>query len=140
MKVTVCRESHFNAAHRIFNPSWDDQKNTEVFGLCSLPNFHGHNYDLIVKLTGEINAETGYVFDMKVLKDIIEEHVVQRYDHKNLNLDVPEFLNKIPSAENIAVSIWNILRDKINHEYDISVVLYETPRNFVEYSGESSQK
>jgi len=136
MKVTVCRESHFNAAHRIFNPAWDDSKNAEVFGLCSLPNFHGHNYDLVVKLTGEISPETGYVFDMKKLKDIIDEHVVRRYDHKNLNLDVPEFATMIPSAENIAVSIWNILRNQISAEYKMQVVLYETPRNFVEYSGD----
>jgi 6-pyruvoyltetrahydropterin/6-carboxytetrahydropterin synthase len=136
MKVTVCRVSHFNAAHRIYNPLWDDKKNAEVFGLCSLPNYHGHNYDLIVKLTGEINPDTGYVFDMKVLKDIVEEHIVQRYDHKNLNLDVSEFADKIPSAENIAVSIWNILRKEIRPEYSIQIVLYETPRNFVEYSGD----
>ena len=136
MKVTVCREAHFNAAHRIFNPIWDDKKNAEVFGLCSMPNFHGHNYDLIVKLTGEINPDTGYVFDMKELKDIIEENVIQRYDHKNLNLDVPEFSDKIPSAENIAVSIWNIIRKQIAPEYSIQVVLYETARNFVEYSGD----
>jgi len=136
MKVTVCRESHFNAAHRIFNPAWDDSKNAEVFGLCSLPNFHGHNYDLVVKLTGEISPETGYVFDMKKLKDIIDEHVVKRYDHKNLNLDVPEFATMIPSAENIAVSIWKILRNQISSEYKMQVVLYETPRNFVEYSGD----
>jgi 6-pyruvoyltetrahydropterin/6-carboxytetrahydropterin synthase len=140
MKVTVCRESHFNAAHRIYNPLWDDRRNEEVFGLCSMPNFHGHNYDLIVKLTGEINPDTGYVFDMKVLKDIIEEHVVRRYDHKNLNLDVPEFVNTIPSAENIAVSIWNILRKQISAEYTIHIVLYETPRNFVEYSGDAEPR
>jgi 6-pyruvoyltetrahydropterin/6-carboxytetrahydropterin synthase len=133
MKVTVCREAHFNAAHRIYNPSWDDEKNASVFGLCSLPNFHGHNYDLIVKLTGDINPETGYVFDMKVLKDIIEEQIIQRYDHRNLNLDVPEFSERIPSAENIAISIWDILRKHISQEYQIQIVLYETPRNFVEY-------
>jgi 6-pyruvoyltetrahydropterin/6-carboxytetrahydropterin synthase len=135
MKVTVCREAHFNAAHRIFNPAWDDLKNKEVFGLCSLPNYHGHNYDLVVKLTGMINPETGYVFDMKKLKEIIDEHIVQRYDHKNLNLDVPDFNHLIPSAENIAVTVWNILREKISREYAIQVVLYETERNFVEYSG-----
>jgi 6-pyruvoyltetrahydropterin/6-carboxytetrahydropterin synthase len=135
MKVTVCREAHFNAAHRIFNPAWDDLKNKEVFGLCSLPNYHGHNYDLVVKLTGAINPETGYVFDMKKLKEIIDEHIVQRYDHKNLNLDVPDFNHLIPSAENIAVTVWNILREKISREYAIQVVLYETERNFVEYSG-----
>jgi 6-pyruvoyltetrahydropterin/6-carboxytetrahydropterin synthase len=136
MKVTVCRETHFNAAHRIYNPAWDDRKNEEVFGLCSLPNYHGHNYDLVVKLTGEINQETGYVFDMKKLKDIVEEHIVMRYDHKNLNLDVPDFKERIPSAENIAVAVWNILRENISKEYAIQVILYETPRNFVEYSGE----
>jgi 6-pyruvoyltetrahydropterin/6-carboxytetrahydropterin synthase len=135
MKVTVCREAHFNAAHRIFNPAWDDLKNREVFGLCSLPNYHGHNYNLVVKLTGEINQETGYVFDMKKLKEVIDEHIVERYDHKNLNLDVPDFTSLIPSAENIAVTIWNILREKISREYAIQVVLYETDRNFVEYSG-----
>jgi len=135
MKVTVCRKSHFNAAHRIYNPAWDDRKNEEVFGLCSLPNFHGHNYDLVVKLTGEVNPETGYVFDMKVLKEIVEEYVINRYDHKNLNLDVADFTSTIPSAENIAIAIWNILRGKIDHAYDIQVILYETERNYVEYSG-----
>ncbi len=136
MKVTVCRKSHFNAAHRIFNPTWDDRKNEEVFGLCSLPNYHGHNYDLIVKLTGEVNPETGYVFDMKKLKDIVDEHIVKRYDHKNLNLDVPDFRGVIPSAENIAIAIWNILRDQISREFVIQVVLYETERNFVVFSGD----
>lgn len=135
MKVTVCRKVHFNAAHRIYNPQWDDRRNEEVFGLCSLPHFHGHNYDLIVKLTGEVNPETGYVFDMKTLKEILEEHVISRYDHKNLNLDVEDFIHTIPSAENIAVAIWNILREKISRVYDIQVVLYETERNFVEYAG-----
>jgi 6-pyruvoyltetrahydropterin/6-carboxytetrahydropterin synthase len=135
MKVTICRKSHFNAAHRIFNPAWDDRKNEEVFGLCSLPNYHGHNYDLVVKVTGEIDPETGYVFDMKVLKDIVEAHVVKRYDHKNLNIDVDDFKSMIPSAENIAVAIWNILRNEIPAAYAIGVVLYETERNFVEYTG-----
>jgi 6-pyruvoyltetrahydropterin/6-carboxytetrahydropterin synthase len=135
MKVTVCRKSHFNAAHRIFNPAWDDRKNLEVFGLCSLPNYHGHNYDLIVKLTGEINPETGYVFDLKTLKEIVDENIISRYDHKNLNLDVIEFQHLIPSAENIAVTIWNKLRARIPEDYSIHIVLYETERNFVEYSG-----
>lgn len=135
MKVTVCREVYFNAAHRIFNPAWDDKRNEEVFGLCSMPHYHGHNYDLVVKLTGEVDPETGYVFDMKKLKGILDEHVVERYDHKNLNLDVPDFRNTIPSAENIAIAIWNILREKIEDRYAIQVVLYETARNFVEYSG-----
>jgi 6-pyruvoyltetrahydropterin/6-carboxytetrahydropterin synthase len=136
MKVTVCRKSHFNAAHRIYNPSWDDQKNEEVFGLCSLPNYHGHNYDLVVKLTGEINVDTGYVFDMKLLKEIVDEFVIKRYDHRNLNVDVSDFENLIPSAENIAVVIWKILRGKIDPSFAIQVVLYETERNFVEYTGE----
>jgi len=135
MKATVCRKSHFNAAHRIFNPDWDDRKNEEVFGLCALPNYHGHNYDLVVKLTGEINPDTGYVFDMKELKEIVEEHIVKRYDHRNLNLDVADFTRLIPSAENIALVIWNILRQEISPAYAIQVVLYETERNFVEYSG-----
>ena len=135
MKVTVCRKSHFNAAHRIFNPNWDDRKNEEVFGLCSLPHYHGHNYDLVVKLTGEVNPETGYVFDIKTLKEIVDENIVLRFDHKNLNLDVEEFASMIPSAENIAVTIWNILRGKIQQHYAITVILYETERNFVEYSG-----
>jgi 6-pyruvoyltetrahydropterin/6-carboxytetrahydropterin synthase len=136
MRATVCRKSQFNAAHRIFNPAWDEEKNAEVFGLCSLPNYHGHNYDLIVKLTGEIDPETGYVFDMKKLKEIVETHVVDRYDHRNLNLDVPDFRHAIPSAENIAVAIWRILRDQISSEFDIQVILYETERNYVEYSGD----
>jgi 6-pyruvoyltetrahydropterin/6-carboxytetrahydropterin synthase len=136
LKATICRKSSFNAAHRIFNPSWGEEKNREVFGLCSLPNYHGHNYDLVVKLTGAVNADTGYVFDMKVLKEIVEEHIIQRYDHKNLNLDVPDFQHVIPSAENIAIAIWQILRRQINMEYQIQVVLYETERNFVEYSGQ----
>jgi len=135
MKVTVCRKSHFNAAHRIFNPNWDDRKNEEVFGLCSLPHYHGHNYDLVVKLTGEVNPETGYVFDIKILKEIVDENIILRFDHKNLNLDVEEFAGMIPSAENIAVTIWNILRGKIQQDYTITVILYETERNFVEYSG-----
>lgn len=138
MKVTVCRKAHFNAAHRIFNPAWDDRRNEEVFGLCSLPNYHGHNYDLIVKLRGEINPDTGYVFDMKVLKEIIDEHVVSHYDHKNLNLDVADFANLMPSAENIAVAIWNRLRRNISRDYSIGVVLYETERNFVEYWGDDT--
>jgi 6-pyruvoyltetrahydropterin/6-carboxytetrahydropterin synthase len=135
MKATVCRKSHFNAAHRIFNPDWDDRRNEEVFGLCALPNYHGHNYDLVVKLTGEINPDTGYVFDMKELKEIVDEHIIKRYDHRNLNLDVDDFSHLIPSAENIAVVIWNILRNEIPPAYFIEVVLYETERNFVEYAG-----
>ena len=138
MKVTVCRKSHFNAAHRLFNPLWNDEKNAHVFGVCSNPNYHGHNYDLVVKLTGEVDPETGYVFDMKKLKDIIEELIIRRYDHKNLNLDVDDFMHTNPTAENIAVSIWRILRENIDAAFGIQVILYETERNFVEYSGDEA--
>ena len=136
MKVTVCRKEHFNAAHRLHNPDWDDAQNAEVFGKCNYPNFHGHNYDLTVKITGEINGETGYVMDTKVLKEIIREHIIERFDHRNLNVDIDEFRILNPTAENIAVIIWNILRRHIAPSYDLHVVLYETERNFVEYSGD----
>lgn len=136
MKVTVCRTAHFNAAHRIYNPQWDDQKNDEVFGKCSQPNYHGHNYNLIVKVTGEVNKETGYVMDMKRLKKVISDNILERFDHKNLNLDVAEFDNLIPSAENIAIVTWSILRKHIDAKLGLKIVLYETERNFVEYSGE----
>jgi 6-pyruvoyltetrahydropterin/6-carboxytetrahydropterin synthase len=135
MKVTVYRKEHFNAAHRLHNPSWSDEKNRAVFGKCNNPHFHGHNYDLIVKLRGPIDPETGYVYDMKLLKDLMKEHVINKFDHKNLNLDTHEFKNLNPTAENIAVVIWNILRDKIDTTYEITVRLYETERNFVEYDG-----
>lgn len=135
MKVTVCRKAHFNAAHRLYNPEWDDSKNEKIFGVCNNPNYHGHNYDLIVKVTGEVDPETGYVIDMNTLNDIISENIISRYDHKNLNLDVEDFKNVNPTAENIAVSVWNILSEKIGAGFEISVVLYETERNFVEYSG-----
>ncbi|MBN2349300.1 MAG: 6-carboxytetrahydropterin synthase [Bacteroidales bacterium] len=136
MKATVCRKTHFNAAHRLYNPTWQDAKNEEVFGVCSRPNYHGHNYDLVVKVTGEINPETGYVMDMKNLKTIIENSVLKKFDHYNLNVDVEEFKNQIPTAENIAATIWKILKEKINPDFDLTVVLYETERNFVEFSGE----
>ncbi len=136
MKATVCRKTHFNAAHRLMNRAWDDKKNAEVFGVCSNPNYHGHNYDLIVKVTGDIDPQTGYVMDMKLLKDITDRYVIQKFDHKNLNLDCDEFSNLNPSAENIAMTIWNILRGKIDERYELRVVLYETERNFVEYTGE----
>lgn len=135
MKVTVCRKSHFNAAHRLCNPQWDDARNEEIFGVCSSPNYHGHNYDLIVKVTGNVDPVTGIVMDIKELKEIIEEHIIKRYDHKNLNLDVDDFRKLNPTAENIAVSIWNILREVINENLDLQVILFETERNFVEYSG-----
>ena len=134
--VTVCRKSHFNAAHRLNNPSWDKSKNLEIFGVCNNDNYHGHNYDLIVKVKGKIDAATGYVVDMKILQDIIDEQIISRLDHKNLNLDVKEFRDLNPTAENIAVVIWDILRKQIDKDYDIHIVLFETDRNFVEYSGE----
>jgi 6-pyruvoyltetrahydropterin/6-carboxytetrahydropterin synthase len=133
MKIAVSRKEHFNAAHRLYNPEWTDEKNEKVFGKCNNPNFHGHNYELIVKIIGEQDAETGYVYDMKILSDIVKEHVIDRFDHKNLNLDVPEFKDLNPTAENIALVIWKILRNKIENEYEIKVVLYETERNFVEF-------
>ncbi|WP_394975702.1 6-pyruvoyl trahydropterin synthase family protein [uncultured Croceitalea sp.] len=135
MKVKVSRKAHFNAAHRLFRADWSFEKNQEVFGKCNNPRFHGHNYDLIVSVTGEINQKTGYVMDMKVLKDLIKENIEETFDHKNLNLDVPDFKNLNPTAENIAVVIWNKLRPHIDDNKEIEVVLYETPRNFVTYSG-----
>lgn len=136
MKVTVCRKEHFNAAHRLFNPAWGNEKNEEVFGLCNNPNFHGHNYDLVVKVKGEVDVETGYVIDMKTLKEIIKQEVLARFDHKNLNLDVEEFKSLNPTAENIAVVIWRFIRARLDEKLELSVVLYETERNFVEYCGE----
>jgi 6-pyruvoyltetrahydropterin/6-carboxytetrahydropterin synthase len=133
MKVSVFRKEHFNAAHRLFNPSWSDKQNEQVFGKCNNPNGHGHNYDFLVRLTGEIDPETGYVFDMKVLSDLMQEHICDRFDHKHLNLDVPEFKNLNPTAENIVVVIYNILRPLIDARLDMKVTLYETERNFVEY-------
>lgn len=133
MKVAVYRKAHFNAAHRLYNPSWSNEKNDEVFGLCNNVNWHGHNYELEVKVVGEIDKETGYVIDLKILKDIIKEHVENRFDHKNLNMDCPEFANLIPTAENIVIVIHTILKEKLDSKYDIQVRLYETERNFVEY-------
>ena len=133
MRVSVYRKTHFNAAHRLFNPDWDDTTNFRVFGKCSNPNYHGHNYDLVVKVTGEVDPRTGYVMDMKVLKDIISEHVLDKFDHKNLNLDVDDFRELIPTAENIAIVIYNILREQISSALDLTIRLYETERNFVEF-------
>ncbi|HAH37476.1 MAG TPA: 6-pyruvoyl tetrahydrobiopterin synthase [Algoriphagus sp.] len=135
MKVTVFRKEHFNAAHRLNNSAWSPEKNQAVFGKCNNPNYHGHNYDLIVKLRGEVDPDTGYVYDMKVLSDLIKKHVLNKFDHKNLNLDTDEFKNLNPSAENIAVVIWNILREKIDRKFELTIRLYETERNFVEYDG-----
>jgi len=132
-KISVFRKEHFNAAHRLHNPDWSAEKNKEIFGLCNNANYHGHNYELIIQITGTINPETGYVIDMKVLSDLAQEEVVKKFDHKNLNLDVPEFENLNPSAENIAVVIYHKLRVKIAAELDLKIRLYETERNFVEF-------
>lgn len=136
MRVTVSRKAHFNAAHRLYRKDWSDEKNDSVFGKCNNPNFHGHNYELIVSVTGKINPDTGYVIDIKDLADIILDQVEKPFDHKNLNLDVPEFLDLNPTAENIAVIIWNKIRKRIDTDKDLEVILYETPRNFVSYKGE----
>lgn len=135
MKVKVSRKAHFNAAHRLYRPDWTFDKNQEIFGRCNNPNYHGHNYELIVSVTGEIDQETGYVMDMKKLKDLIKAHVEEAFDHKNLNEDVPEFKNLNPTAENIAVVIFDKLRPHIDDDNELEVVLYETPRNFVTYKG-----
>ena len=135
MAVTVSRKAHFNAAHRLYRPDWADQKNEEVFGKCNNPFYHGHNYELIVHITGEIDSSTGYVMDMKVLKDLIKDEVEDAFDHKNLNEQVPEFANLNPTAENIAVVIWNKLRPHISSDKQLEVTLYETPRNYVHYKG-----
>lgn len=133
--ISVTRKSHFNAAHRLNNPKWSDKKNEEFFGLCNNENYHGHNYELDVTVSGEIDEESGYLVDMKELSDIIESEIESRFDHKNLNLDTEEFRELNPTAENIAIVIWNIIREKIPKKFQLSIKLYETPRNFVEYSG-----
>ena len=136
MKVTVSRKAHFNAAHRLYRKDWSMEKNDAIFGKCNNPNYHGHNYELIVSVTGEIDQETGFVIDVKILADLIKMHIEDAFDHKNLNLDVPDFENLNPTAENICVVIWQKLRTHINVNLDLEVVLYETPRNFVSYNGE----
>jgi 6-pyruvoyltetrahydropterin/6-carboxytetrahydropterin synthase len=133
MRVAVYRKGHFNAAHRLHNPNWSDEKNKEIFGLCNNYNYHGHNYEIEVKVVGEVDPETGYVIDMKVLADLIKAEVEDRFDHKNLNLDTIEFQTLIPSAEHIVYVIYQILREKIDKEYDLSIKLWETPRNYVQY-------
>ncbi|WP_297517204.1 6-carboxytetrahydropterin synthase [Flavobacterium sp.] len=135
MRVTVSRKAHFNAAHRLYRKDWTMEQNQAVFGKCNNPNFHGHNYELIVSVTGEIDPETGYVIDVKIISDLVKTLVEDAFDHKNLNLDVPEFRELNPTAENIAVVIWNKLRLHIGLDKDLEVVLYETPRNFVTYKG-----
>ncbi|MFY7839235.1 MAG: 6-pyruvoyl trahydropterin synthase family protein [Lacibacter sp.] len=132
-KVSVFRHEHFNAAHRLYNPAWTDEKNDAVFGKCNNPSFHGHNYELVVKVTGVPDAATGYVMDLKVLSDLIHREVHDRFDHKNLNLDTEEFKNVNPTAENIAIVIYELLRPHIDADKEMQIRLYETPRNFVEY-------
>jgi len=132
-KVAVFRKEHFNAAHRLHNPDWDDATNAEVFGKCNLPHYHGHNYELIVKITGVPDPQTGYVMDMKILSDLVKEKVVEKFDHRNLNLDTVEFKNLNPTAENIAIVIYDLLRPSIDSKFDLRITLFETPRNFVEY-------
>ena len=135
MKVTVSRKAHFNAAHRLYRKEWSDKKNYSVFGKCSNPHYHGHNYELIVHVTGLVDPKTGYVIDMKILKDLIKSEVEEKMDHKNLNEEVPEFIEMIPTAENIAIVIYNNLKPHLNSKHSLEVTLYETPRNFVSYSG-----
>ena len=132
-RVSVFRKEHFNAAHRLDNPNWDSEQNRNVFGKCNYPNYHGHNYDLIVKVTGVPDPETGYVIDLKVLSDIVQAQVIERFDHKNLNLDTVEFRNLNPTAENIVIVIYDLLRPHINKDHDLQIRLFETERNFVEY-------
>ncbi len=132
-RVAVFRKEHFNAAHRLHNPEWSDELNKKIFGKCNNPNYHGHNYEVIVKVTGVPDEKTGYVMDMKTLSDIIREEVHTRFDHKNLNLDTKEFENLNPTAENIVITIYNLLRKRIDNLLDLHVRLYETERNFVEY-------
>ncbi|WP_027124480.1 6-pyruvoyl trahydropterin synthase family protein [Gelidibacter mesophilus] len=135
MIVTVSRKAHFNAAHRLFRKEWSDEKNAEIFGKCSNPNYHGHNYELTVSVTGRIDRETGFVMDMKVLKDIIKDEIEDYFDHKNLNIEVEEFKTLNPTAENIAVVIYDKIKPKLKQSLDLEITLYETPRNFVTYSG-----
>jgi 6-pyruvoyltetrahydropterin/6-carboxytetrahydropterin synthase len=133
--LTACRKVHFNATHRLNNPNWTDDKNEKVFGKCNNENYHGHNYDLIVRVTGPVDPDTGYVIDLKILNEIIRNHIIERYDHKNLYLDIPDFNDLNPSAENIAVKIWDILRQQLDPKFRLSIQLFETERNFVEYYG-----
>ena len=135
MNLTISRKAHFNAAHKLYRPDWSDEKNESVFGKCANENFHGHNYDLTVSLTGKVDPETGYIYDLGKLKDIIKQEVEDYLDHKNLNLDIPEFKNLNPTAENIAILIYDRLINHFKPNYKLKITLFETPRNFVEYSG-----
>jgi len=135
MYISVFRKAHFNAAHRLHNSEWSEEKNKEVFGLCNNPYYHGHNYELEIKVSGEVDPETGYLIDLKYLAELVEEHVELKFDHKNLNLEIEEFKTLNPTAENIAYVIWHILRKVLDKKYELMVRLYETPRNYVEYEG-----
>ncbi|MCG1036323.1 6-pyruvoyl trahydropterin synthase family protein [Polaribacter sargassicola] len=135
-RVTIHRKAHFNAAHRLYKKEWSDEKNLEIFGKCSNPNYHGHNYELVVSVTGEVDKETGFVMDLAILRKLIRSEIEDAFDHKNLNLEVDEFKDTNPTAENISIVIYNKLRKKIIENLDLSIKLYETPRNFVTYSGE----
>jgi len=133
MKITICRKEHFNAAHKLSNPHWSKEKNEQFYGKCANEYFHGHNYDLIVKVTGEIDPETGYAIDMKYLSELVKTHILDKFDHRNLNMDTVEFKTLIPSAENMAVVFYGILKPLLGDKYELKIVLYETERNFVEY-------
>ena len=133
MRIAVFRRAHFNAAHRLHRPEWSLEENLEFFGVCANPNYHGHNYELEVKVVGEVDPDTGFLIDLKVLKELIHQHIERRFDHKNLNLDTEAFKTLNPTAENICFVIWQILRDVLDEKYELTVRLYETPRNYVEY-------
>lgn len=133
MRISIIRKGHFNAAHRLYRPDWSDEQNRSVFGICSNPNYHGHNYEMEVKVTGELDPETGILLDLKTLKELIELHVENRYDHKNLNMDCPEFENRIPTAENICIEIYRLLKAALPEHLDLHIRLSETPRNYVEF-------
>ncbi|AZQ43665.1 6-pyruvoyl trahydropterin synthase family protein [Nonlabens ponticola] len=136
MRITAYRKAHFNAAHRLYRKDWSDEKNEEIFDKCSNPHYHGHNYELEVGVTGEVDPETGYLIDLKILKDIIKEQIENHLDHKNLNEQVPEFKDLNPTAENIAFVIYNRIRKHLDPKYDLEIKLFETPRNFILYKGE----
>ncbi len=133
MRIAIFRKAHFNAAHRLHNPKWTDEKNSEVYGLCNNANFHGHNYELEVKVVGEVDPETGYLLDLKILSDIIKKEIENKFDHKNLNLDIPEFQNMLTSTENFCYLIWQIMQEKLGDKYEVTIKLWETPRNYVQY-------
>ena len=133
MRIAVFRKAHFNAAHRLHNPDWSDEKNKEVFGRCNNQYYHGHNYDLEVKVTGEVDPESGYLIDLKVLKDVIKSEVEDKFDHKNIDLEIPEFQNMMSSVENICYVIWDILQRKLGDQYEVRIRLWETPRNYAQY-------